>query len=146
MSWQTDTTGPHAVAHSGHWRRIGVALLVGLALTVAACGSPTGGAGGPPPTPKPTATLPPSPTPLPTSWHTVSSPNVKYSIPSVNELYAESVLTATNAWAVGGTFAGAPGPAASLIERWDGTAWQLVTNPGPGNLYGVVAVSAHDVW
>lgn len=67
MWWQTDTTGPHAVAHSGQWRRIGLALLIGLALTVAACGSPTGGSGGPTPTPtpKPTATLLSSLTPTP---------------------------------------------------------------------------------
>jgi len=130
------------------WRHLVVALFLGLALTVAACGTSTAGGGGPAPTttakPSPSATA----TPAPTSWRIVSSPNVEYGDPvhSTNQLYAVSARSPSDAWAVGGSFVGAPGPAASLIERWDGTAWQLVTNPGPGNLYGVVAVSANDVW
>jgi outer membrane protein assembly factor BamB len=63
MSRQTDAAGPHAVAHCGQWWRISLAMLIGLALTVAACGSPTGGSGGPTPTPKPT----PKPTLTPTA-------------------------------------------------------------------------------
>lgn len=145
MSWQLDTTSPHAVRSSKRWRRFGAALIMGLTLTIAACGGSTSGSGGQPTSaPKPTAT----PTSAPVPWQIASSPNVQYPDPahSTNQLYAVSTLSPSDAWAVGGTFAGAPGPAASLIERWDGTAWRLVANPGPGNLYGVAAVSAHDAW
>ena len=127
-----------------HW--VGIALLIGLALAVTACGTSTGGGGHPTPTPKPpTATT----TPVPFApWRIVPSPNVEHPVPfpSINGLNAVSALSPTDAWTVGGTFAGAPGPSASLIERWNGTAWKLVANQGPGNLYGVAAVSAHDVW
>lgn len=36
--------------------------------------------------------------------------------------------------------------AASLIERWDGSAWRIVANPGAGFLNSVAAVSSQDVW
>lgn len=143
MLWQTDTANPHVVRSSRRGRHIGIALLMGLALVVAACGTSTSRGARPTPTSKPTAT------PVPcTAWRVVPSPNVKHPVPfpSINDLDAVSALSPTDAWAVGGTFAGAPGPAASLIERWNGTAWQLVTNSGPGNLYGVAALSANDVW
>ncbi|HEU5438437.1 MAG TPA: hypothetical protein VFU88_04030 [Ktedonobacterales bacterium] len=135
---------------SHRWHRFGAALLMGLTLIIAACGGSTSGGGGQPtPTSKPTAAARPSSTPVPFKpWRIVSSPNVTnpYPFPASNELNAVSALSSSDAWAVGGEFAGAPGPASSLIEWWDGTAWRLVANPGPGNLYGVAAVSAHDVW
>jgi hypothetical protein len=73
----------------------------------------------------------------------------------MNRLAAVSALTPTAAWAVGGTFVGAPnagspigpsGATVSLIEQWDGTRWQIVPNPGGDFLNGVTAVSATDVW
>jgi hypothetical protein len=36
--------------------------------------------------------------------------------------------------------------AASLIERWDGSSWRIVSNPGAGFMNSVAAVSAQDVW
>jgi hypothetical protein len=36
--------------------------------------------------------------------------------------------------------------AASLIERWDGSTWRIVANPGAGYLNSVAAVSSQDVW
>jgi hypothetical protein len=116
-------------------------MVAGIALlALAACGSTSSAAATP--VPKPTA----NPASAPAPWRIVSSPNVEYPVPSVNGLNAMSAISPSDAWAVGGTFAGAPGPAASLIERWDGTTWRLVDNPGPGNLYGVTAVSANDAW
>jgi hypothetical protein len=113
---------------------------------VTACATTTGRTQ-PTPTSQPSATATAKPIPF-KPWRIVSSPNVQYpdSYPSINGLNAVSALSPTDAWAVGGTFAGAPGPSDSLIERWNGTAWQLVTNPGHGNLYGVAEVSANDVW
>ena len=146
MLWRTLRLHDRGAKSSRHWRRIGVALAMGLALAVAACGTSTGGGGHPTPTPKPPSA---TATPVPFApWRIVSSPSVKYPVPmgSINGLNAVSALSPTDAWTVGGSFAGAPGPSASLIERWNGTAWQLVANAGPGNLYGVAAVSANDVW
>lgn len=145
MSWQTDTTSLRVVRFSGRWRRIGAALLIGLALVVAACGTTTGGGGGgqPTSTPKPSPTATPVPC---SSWRIIPSPDgTKY---PDNTLSAVSALSTTDAWAVGGNFAqgGTVGPVVSLIERWDGTSWQVVANPGPDFLSGVAAVSATDVW
>lgn len=36
--------------------------------------------------------------------------------------------------------------AASLIERWDGSAWRIVANPGAGFLNSVASVTSQDVW
>ncbi|HEX8996494.1 MAG TPA: hypothetical protein VF812_10720 [Ktedonobacterales bacterium] len=58
-----------------------------------------------------------------------------------------SALSPTDVWAVGTNSAGEGNNlAASLIERWEGAAWRLVTNPGAGFLNGVAAVSSTDVW
>lgn len=60
-------------------------------------------------------------------------------------LSSVSVLSPKAAWAVGGNY-GESGPVTSLIEAWDGTAWQIVANPGTDLLAGVAAVSQNDVW
>ena len=143
MSRQTDTINPRGVRFSRHWRRIGVALVMGLALAVAACGTSTGGGGHPTPTPKPSSTATPVPC---TSWRLVSSPGgTKYPMSVLN---AVSALSPTAAWAVGANYGegGMVGPVVSLIEQWDGTAWKVVANPGPDVLYGVAALSATDIW
>ena len=54
-------------------------------------------------------------------------------------------------WAVGSQFSGsADSTAATLAERWDGTAWQVVATPDPGRygnyLNSVTVVSPRDVW
>ena len=143
MSWPIDTTSPRVVRFSRHWRRISVALVMGLALAVAACGTSTGGGGGGQPTPTakpPTATATPVPC---TNWRIVASPNgTKY---QMSVLSSVSALSPTAAWAVGGNY-GEGGPVTSLIEAWNGTAWQIVANPGTDFLGGVAAVSQNDVW
>ncbi len=144
MSWPTDTSSPHPAQFSHRWRPVGVALLIGLSLAVAACGTTTGGGGGgggqPTATPKPSPTATPVPC---TTWRLIPSPNgTTY---QENRLSAVSALPATDAWAVGGNF-GEGGPSAGLIERWDGTSWQIVANPSPDSLGGVAALSATNVW
>jgi hypothetical protein len=58
-----------------------------------------------------------------------------------------SAPSSTNVWAVGMSVAGNMNTfAASLIERWDGSAWSAIVNPGAGILNGVAAVSPQDVW
>ncbi|HET9111466.1 MAG TPA: hypothetical protein VFN78_11615 [Ktedonobacterales bacterium] len=126
------------------WRRtIATGLtLAALTLALAACGS-TGGAGGAGGGPTPTATA--TPIPACTTWKIITSPAATQYAQS--HLAGVSALSPTDAWAVGMNTAGEGNNlAASLIERWDGSAWRLVTNPGAAFLNGVAAVSAQDVW
>lgn len=87
-----------------------------------------------------------------TAWKIVPTPT----LPDVTEslFHAVARIPGTNQlWAVGYALKG-PRPAYGqpLIERWNGTAWQVV--PGPalpsgafgGNLNGVVALSASNAW
>jgi hypothetical protein len=55
------------------------------------------------------------------------------------ELNAVSVLSAANAWAVGGS---------ATVLHWNGTAWAPVTTAGPAHtdLYAVDALSSSDIW
>jgi hypothetical protein len=64
-----------------------------------------------------------------------------------NGLSAASVVSATNAWAVGSGCYGYE----TLIMHWNGSAWSRVPSPNPVSdgqnaLIGVVAVAANDVW
>jgi hypothetical protein len=60
---------------------------------------------------------------------------------------AISAPAPANVWAVGVSVAGNVNTfAASLTERWDGSAWSAIANPGAGILNGVAAVSPQDVW
>jgi hypothetical protein len=59
------------------------------------------------------------------------------------------VSAAADCWAVGYYFTGSV--VQTLIERWDGTSWAIVTSPNPSAslnnlLYGVTCVSASDCW
>lgn len=69
-------------------------------------------------------------------------------IPSVNPSSVENVFTsvvavsASEVWAVGHYSASGSG-AFPLIERWDGSAWHVVTNPAvPGTQHGFLSVVA----
>ncbi len=145
MSWRALTTHPRVVRPSRRWRALGAALVMGLALIIAACGTTTTGGGGAQttPTPKPTAT----PTPVPcASWRVVSSPGgTSYPMSVLN---AVSALSPASAWTVGYNYAegGTVGPLVSLVEQWDGSAWHVVANSGHDPLYGVAAISPNDVW
>jgi hypothetical protein len=80
-------------------------------------------------------------------WKTVkSSPNVG---PGDNELKSVVAISHSNVWAVGYSSSPTAGTPLSLIEHWNGTKWQVVTDAKPGGqhqLWGVDAVSASDVW
>jgi hypothetical protein len=93
-----------------------------------------------------------------TAWSTVSSPNLQNS-----SLGGVTVLSATNAWAVGGytltavsassannIWAVGYGAQTTAALRWNGTKWSQVKTPSPGKytnlLEGVSADSASDAW
>jgi hypothetical protein len=83
-----------------------------------------------------------------TSWAITSSPN-----PSItqNFLLGVTCVSASDCWAVG-YYLNATGSAyQTLIERWDGTAWAIVTSPNisPAQdnlLINVTCVSASQCW
>jgi hypothetical protein len=143
MSWRTVTRSRREGHHGRGWRQIAAILAIGLALLIAACGTSTSGGGGSPPTPTPKPT--PSPTPAPcASWRTVSSPNAPQHQMSV--LYSLSAISPSAAWAVGSGYNESSQVVASLIERWDGSTWQVVANAGTDELHGIAALSATDIW
>ena len=88
-----------------------------------------------------------------TSWAIVSSPNT--STTQNNTLVAVTCVSASNCWAAGYYSTGNAvqnGVYQTLIERWDGTAWAIVSSPNTSTtqrnqLFGVTCVSAAaDCW
>jgi len=87
-----------------------------------------------------------------TAWAIVSSPNTN---PTQNN-YLDGVtcVSASNCWAVGRYYTGnavQSGVYQTLIERWDGTSWAIVTSPNTSTtqynyLFGVTCVSASECW
>jgi len=87
-----------------------------------------------------------------TAWAIVSSPNTN---PTQNNyLDAVTCVSASNCWAVGRYYTGnavQSGVYQTLIERWDGTSWAIVTSPNTSAtqynyLFGVTCVSASECW
>jgi hypothetical protein len=68
-----------------------------------------------------------------------------------NELRGVAATSRTNAWAVG-DYSDSTGLYRTLVERWDGMAWQVQTSADRGGssnsnvLFGVAATSASDGW
>src|SRR5215468_7165194 len=66
-----------------------------------------------------------------------------------HELFGVSAASARDVWAVGVTLF-SPGPARTLVERWQGRAWRDFPSPnrpsGGSFLNAVVALSASDAW
>jgi hypothetical protein len=81
-----------------------------------------------------------------TRWTAYPLPNVG---PHENTLFGVSDLPHQQAWAVG-YFVDGSHVQRTLVEQWDGTAWQVVESPSPGAigsiLYGVDALAPDDVW
>lgn len=148
MPWQTLSTIRRVGFHARGRRRIGVAILVGLALAAAGCATSTAGSTQPSSTPTQVPAITPTSTPTPqacTEWRVVASPNVTGTGYRVNELYAVSALSPTAAWAVGVGNQELSDPQ-SLIEQWDGTKWRIIPNSGCDVLKGVAAISPRNVW
>lgn len=85
------------------------------------------------------------------NWAQVSSPNPAGGARSLNELTAVTATSAGVVWAVG--FTSQPGARpATLVARWNGSAWVRVASPNPPGSYqgiqlsSVAAVSAASVW
>jgi hypothetical protein len=85
-----------------------------------------------------------------TQWSVVSSPSIAS---QENQLSGISAITANNIWAVGSATNNTTGGVQTLVEQWDGTAWNIVSSPNPSGsspsvdgLQGVATVSANDVW
>src|SRR5579872_335860 len=80
-------------------------------------------------------------------WNVVPSPNGNL-IPS-GLGGGVAAVSASDVWAVGSSGSQASS-GQTLIERWNGASWSVVTSPNPGSMYnilsGVAAVSASDVW
>jgi hypothetical protein len=81
-----------------------------------------------------------------TQWRVVTSPNAGTS--GDNTLTSVDALSSTNAWAVGSSRTATSRK--SLIQRWNGTSWTIVSSPNPGtlgnSLLGVEATGPNDIW
>jgi hypothetical protein len=84
-----------------------------------------------------------------TSWEIVSSPNT--SSTDYNSLSGVTCVSASECWAVGYYFTGDDFVDQTLIERWDGTSWSIVSSPNTSTteanvLLGLTCVSASECW
>ena len=90
-----------------------------------------------------------------TAWSIIASPNS--SATNANLFSGVTCTSATNCWTVGSYYAaGGAGTgtgviAQTLIQRWDGTSWAIVTSPNAraaqdNVLNDVTCVSASDCW
>jgi hypothetical protein len=79
-------------------------------------------------------------------WRVVESPDVGTN--RYNTLTSVDALSSTDAWAVGSYRTATSRK--TLIQRWDGTSWKIVSSPNPGtlsnSLLGVAAVGPSDIW
>ena len=80
------------------------------------------------------------------SWFIVPSLNSSES--AYNKLFGVTCVSVSDCWAVGSSQDGTPGGSYSLIERWNGTSWSIVTSPNnPGDaLASVTCLSASSCW
>jgi hypothetical protein len=82
-------------------------------------------------------------------WNIVPSPNPPGAGGSGSYLSAVAKTSATDVWAVGYYF-NASNKAQTLVERWNGAAWNIDSSPNQGIgdnvLSSVTALSPNDVW
>ena len=84
-----------------------------------------------------------------TSWALVDSPNT--SATEQNTLRGVACVSASDCWAVGSSINADTGSDETLVQRWNGVAWEIVSSPnsllGSGSrLRGVTCSSASDCW
>ena len=80
-----------------------------------------------------------------TQWSIVASPDPGN---GGNTLASVAATASNNVWAVGSHTSNS-GPQQSLIERWNGSTWTVVSSPNAGafsSLESVNALSAKDIW
>jgi hypothetical protein len=81
------------------------------------------------------------------AWAVVSSINPSS---TENELNAVSCASASECWAVGLSYNASTKSNQTLIERWNGSSWAVVSSPDASSfsnsLDGVVCVNAGDCW
>lgn len=74
-----------------------------------------------------------------TTWRQVSTPNVA----GVNSVLAGvSVVSQSEAWAVGSSSCPGVQEGRTLIERWDGASWSITPSPNVGSFASLAAVDA----
>ncbi|MBA3832996.1 MAG: hypothetical protein H0X34_14090 [Chthoniobacterales bacterium] len=86
-------------------------------------------------------------------WTIVSSPNVVApgtGATQINRLYGVTCSSALDCWAVG-SYSDELGQGHTLIERWNGASWAIVSSPnfdliGTSRLAAVTCASASDCW
>jgi hypothetical protein len=89
------------------------------------------------------------------TWSVVPTPNGSN---EVNWLLGADAVASDDVWAVGYSATNPPEQSfrQTLIERWNGNSWSVISSPNPtpplsggpvsNELYGLDAVSANDVW
>jgi len=86
-----------------------------------------------------------------TRWSETEAPIAGWKIYADNYLYGVSMLSTTDAWAVGEYGDGVSGISYTLILHWDGEKWRRAPSPTPNpysfnSLLGVVDVSPTDAF
>src|SRR2546425_7141954 len=79
-------------------------------------------------------------------WKAVDTPSITRASNQLNDV---TVISSTDAWAVGQAVDVEHSRAKALALHWDGTSWSRVSVPGAGAypvLTGVTAISSSDVW
>lgn len=85
------------------------------------------------------------------SWSRVTSPSPG-GVSRQDELNGVAATSASDAWAVGDSAPTRGTRARTIIEHWNGFAWQTIASPNPGGrsgfsaLEGVAATSPSDAW
>lgn len=83
------------------------------------------------------------------AWHTVASPNLSTTSNPADYLYGVAAASSSNVWAVGEYYNESANAVLSLVERWNGSTWHIVSTPIVGvdsSLHSVAALSATNVW
>src|SRR5258707_7657680 len=84
------------------------------------------------------------------SWSAADEPPNPAGLSGPDILNGVTVLSSTNAWAVGSYFNGMADR--TLIVHWNGSVWKVVASPNVGGvsrenfLTSVVAISAQNIW